>query len=105
MTGHPTPKKYGEPDLEVAGFQMWVHGRQFPDSMDSGDGNWLYVTAHCGGPGANVWASGAILEVTYLVLWADQCAALANGEAQQAELAPADPALRVLIRQCELGQH
>jgi hypothetical protein len=105
MTGHPAPEEFGEPDLEVAGFQIWVHGRQFPHSMDSSDGNWLYVTAHAGTPGASVWASGAILEVTNLALWADRCAALASGEAQQAELAPSEPELHVLIRRIDGLSH
>ena len=34
----------GEPDIKLAGLQIWVHGRQFPDSDDYWDGNWLYVT-------------------------------------------------------------
>jgi hypothetical protein len=40
--------KLGAPNLELEGLQIWVHGRQFPDSNDYWDGNWLRVTAHCG---------------------------------------------------------
>lgn len=52
----------GAPDLIIAGFQVWVHGYQYPELTDAWDGNWLRVTAHCGASGASVWASGAILE-------------------------------------------
>ena len=34
--------------MKVAGFQFWVHDRQFPEAEDADDGNWLRVTAHCG---------------------------------------------------------
>jgi hypothetical protein len=37
----------GEPDLRVAGLRVWIHGRQFPDSQDYWDGNWLNATAYC----------------------------------------------------------
>jgi hypothetical protein len=33
MTKHPTAEDLGPPELEVVGFQLWVHGRQFPDSI------------------------------------------------------------------------
>src|SRR2546428_6762784 len=100
-TPHPTPEELGAPDLKAAGFQLWVHGRQFPDSQDYYDGNWLRVTAHTGAAGASVWASGAILAVPDLVRWADQCDALANGGSQDAELAPMEPELKVRIRQMD----
>ena len=102
---HPKPKDLGEPDLKIAGFQMWVHGREFPDSMDYDDGNWLRVTAHCGAPGASVWASGAILMVTDLMRWAQECESVAKGHIHKAELAPVEPELRVLIRQVDLLGH
>ena len=51
----------GPPDLQLAGLQIWVHGRQFPDSDEPHDRDWLNITAHCGGSGASVWVNGAIL--------------------------------------------
>jgi hypothetical protein len=97
MSKHPTPEELGEPDLRVAGFQMWVHGRQFPDATDEWDGNWLRVTAHCGVFGASVWVSGAILMVTDIAGWAKQCDALAEFSDQTAELEPLEPELSILI--------
>ena len=44
-------------DLKLEGLQIWVHGRQFPDLHDYWDGNWLRVTAHCGGSGASIGAA------------------------------------------------
>jgi len=40
-------EELGEPDLSICGLKLWVHGRQFPDSTDYWDGNWLRVTAYC----------------------------------------------------------
>ncbi len=99
MPRHPTPEELGEPDFKIAGVQLWVHGRQFPDSQDYDDSNWLRVTAHCGTLGASVWASGAILMVTDLLRWAEECEALGKGEAAEAELDPMEPELKVVIRQ------
>ena len=104
-TKHPSPEELGDPDLKVAGFQLWVHGRQFPDSADYYDGNWLRVTAHSGASGASVWASGAILTVTDLLQWAQECDVLAQGQAQEAELAPVEPDLKVLIRRVDHVGH
>ena len=97
MARHPSPEELGEPALKVAGFQLWVHGRQFPDSTDYYDGNWLRVTAHAGAAGASVWASGAILMVPDLIRWADECEALAEGRGNNAKLSPLEPELAVTI--------
>lgn len=40
-------EQLGEADLSICGLHMWIHGRQFPDSADYWDGNWLRVTAYC----------------------------------------------------------
>jgi hypothetical protein len=45
----------GLPDLQIADLQIWIQGRQFPDSSDYWDGNWLYCTLHCGSPDSDVW--------------------------------------------------
>jgi len=105
VTRHPTPEALGEPDLKVAGFQLWVHGREFLDAADYHDGNWLRVTTHSGASGASVWASGAILMVTDLLRWAEECDALAKGQAQEAKLAPMELELKVLIRQVDRLGH
>jgi hypothetical protein len=64
---------WGSPDLRLAGFQLWVHGRQFEGSDDFWDGNWLRVTAHCAAEGASVRASGALVRVPELQSWAGEC--------------------------------
>jgi hypothetical protein len=53
----------GEPDLEILGLRLWVHGRQFPQSKDYWDGNWLIVTARCSYPQSSVCAHGSIVHL------------------------------------------
>lgn len=57
----------GDPDLEIAGLRLWVHGRQFPDSTDYWDGNWLRVTAYATSPGSRVRTHGSILHLSEVV--------------------------------------
>lgn len=91
------PSDLGEPALNVAGFQLWVHGRQFAESQDSDDGNWLRVTAHCGARGASVWAQGAIVMVTDIVRFGAQCASMLRGNSTSAALEPLEPELKVTL--------
>ncbi|MBX3730266.1 MAG: hypothetical protein KF858_13880 [Candidatus Sumerlaeia bacterium] len=97
MNQGPTPAGLGEPHLKVAGFQLWVHGRERPAAEDHDDGNWLQVTAHCGASGASVWAEGPILMVTDIAWLGDRCAAVLGGEAQSATLDPLEPELRIAL--------
>jgi len=59
----------GRPDLQVGGLQLWIHARQFPDSEDYWDGNWLMVTVRCCASGAEVWVKGPILHLSELHHW------------------------------------
>jgi hypothetical protein len=95
----------GPPDVKLAGFQLWVHGRQFPEAQDYWDGNWLRVTAHCGAKGASVWAGGAILMVTDLARWVDQCQELWERKVSEAALYPLELELRVILRSKDLQGH
>ena len=90
-------KELGEPDLKVSGLQVWVHGRQFPDATDVDDGNWLRITAHCGGIGASVWVGGSIIETTDFLIWGKQCAKLLAGKADRAALVTIEPELSAAI--------
>jgi hypothetical protein len=87
----------GEPALRVAGLQIWIHGREFPEAADERDANWLNVTAHCGAHGSAVWAQGTMLEITDLEGFAGACEALLRGEAAAAVLDPFEPNLHVTI--------
>ena len=95
----------GAPTLKLVGFQLWIHGRQFPESQDFWDGNWLSVTAHCGANGASVWVSGAIVMVTDISQWATQCEALYESGQGEAALQPCEPNLLVTLRSSDQIGH
>jgi hypothetical protein len=95
----------GSADLEVAGFQLWIHGRQFPEATDPDDGNWLRVTAHCGAGGASVWVEGPILMTSDLRLFAERCEALYHGRAAEASLSPLEPNLEVRLHVADRVGH
>ncbi len=87
----------GEPALNVAGFQLWIHGRQYPDSQDYYDGNWLRVTTHCGASGASIWVQGAIIMVTDIAGFGEQCDSMLRGNSSSAIMDPFEPELRISL--------
>jgi len=96
-------EQLGPPDLKLEGLQIWVHGRQFPDLDDYWDGNWLRVTAHCGGSGASVVASGSFIHLPELVSWRSGVEALLKNLSGEATLACMEPTLSVSLKAKSLG--
>jgi hypothetical protein len=90
-------KELAPPALKIAGLQLWVHGRQFPDAEDADDGNWLRITGHCGASGASVWVQGALLMVTDIERFGLECQGLHDGKAARATLEPFEPELRISL--------
>ena len=88
----------GTPLLKLAGFQLWIHGRQFPESRDHWDGNWLNVTSHCGAAGASIWASGAIITTMDIEKFSAECERLYKGLAAEATIDPVEPNLHLSLR-------
>ena len=97
MANITSPESRGEPVLKIAGFQLWVNGRQFPDSTDYDDGNWLLVAAHCGEAGSSVWAEGALLQAQDIVGFGKDCEKLLRGEAKKGSLQTCEPNLHIEI--------
>ena len=94
----------GTPDIKLAGLQIWVHGRQFPNEEDYWDGNWLNVTAHCGSQGADVWTSGAIIHVPEIADWLAALEEMNQSLSGEANLVCLEPELSVELKMKELGQ-
>lgn len=95
----------GEPALAISGLRIWVHKRQFPDSTDQWDGNWLDVTVRVKDLNAHVWASGSILTTMDLAAWRDGCEKLHSGGADSASLEPLEPELKVTMRKTDAFGH
>lgn len=96
-------EQLGAPDLKLGGLQIWVHGRQFPDAIDYWDGNWLRITAHCGMQGADVWTTGAILNLPAVVSWLAELEYLNQSLTGSASLVPLEPELSVKLTASVLG--
>jgi hypothetical protein len=87
----------GPPDLQLAGFQLWVHGRECPGSDEYWDANWLRVTAHCGGTGASVWVTGPVLTTWELADWIASVEQLYRSLSGRARLQCMEPNLALCL--------
>jgi hypothetical protein len=93
----PVRDAQGPPAIELGGFRLWIHRRQFEDAQDRWDGNWLVVTAQASGAGAAVTVTGPVLETEDVRRFRDEVARLLRLEAGDALLASAEPNLRLRI--------
>ena len=98
-------KALGRASLKVAGFQLWVHGWQFPESDDADDGNWLRATGHCGASGASVWIQGSLLMVTDIEIFGRQCQEMSDGKTTNATLEPLEPELQIRLELIDRAGH
>ena len=98
MRSEDAHARLGESSLKIEGFQLWVHGRQFPDSHDRWDGNWLNNAAHCGAAGASIWVSGAILTTMDIEDFLKGCERLYAQMTDEAILHSLEPNLSVSLR-------
>lgn len=88
----------GDPDLRIAGLRLWVHNRQFPESEDYWDGNWLNVTAECRSPGTSVRVDGPIVHLGEIQMLIEQLEVLYRSLHGQARLECMEPNLDVSLR-------
>ena len=90
-------ESYGPPSLHIGALRIWVHGRQFPDSADESDGNWLNVSAHYAADGAGVRVSGSLLETVDFLRFETELRALYKSLTGAAVLESFEPELMARI--------
>lgn len=93
-----------EPNLRLGGLSLWIGGREFPDSEDYWDGNWLVVRARMEAPGARVECEGPILMTSDLERFRGELASLHATLSGEATLASLEPNLTVRLAAQRLGQ-
>lgn len=91
------------PSIHLAGLKIWVHGRQYPESSDYWDGNWLVVTAECASLGAIVRVHGPIIHLPELARWADMAETVHSSLSGEANLECMEPELSVKLAIDKLG--
>jgi len=99
----PVTSKLGEPDARIGRLHIWVHGRQFPDSQDYWDSNWLNVTAEYIGRDSRTKAHGAIITAGELYEFASGLEILNRDLKGSAVLECMEPYLHVEVRAKSLG--
>ena len=96
-------KDGADPNLRLGGLSLWVHGREFPDSTDYWDGNWLVITALAQAGGARVEASGPLIRSDELQVFTRSLKSLSADLRGKAELACLEPGLHVVMEGDGLG--
>ena len=93
----PELESLGDPHLQIAGLNVWVHDREFPNSTDYWDGNWLRVTACCAYPGSSVRVHGPIVHLGEIAELLRECECLYETLQGTAGLRCLEPNLRVQL--------
>lgn len=90
-------------DIHLAGLEIWVQRRQFPDSNDYWDGNWIVVNARCSKEGASVHASGPFIHLSELAGFTNELIRLNDELKGEATLPCMEPELSVKLKADKLG--
>ena len=93
----------GQPDLEFVGFAIWISNRQFPDSKDYWDGNWVILTACCKAHLSTVYAQGSFLHLPELSMWRNALIKLLKETEGSAELKCMEPNLHAVVKLNKMG--
>ena len=86
-----------EPDLKLAGLSLWATAREFEQSDDFWDGNWLKVRARVEAPGSYVETVGPWVRSDELARFSDQLTTLVRDLKGTAELDCIEPMLSAKV--------
>ncbi|GIV08492.1 MAG: hypothetical protein KatS3mg019_0583 [Fimbriimonadales bacterium] len=90
----------GNPDLTIGELRLWVHRREFPNSTDYYDINWLVISACCEVNGASVWLTNDPAVMTEeLQCWLHELERLIEGKRSCAVLDTMEPYLYIAVCQ------
>lgn len=98
------PDELGPPDLELCGLRIWVVGREYEQSEDYWDGNWLNVVACCASLSAEVWVRGPMVHLTGLRRWQLDLENVLRDLSGSAELATPEGDLSAVVEIDALGR-
>lgn len=98
-----TPPEH-DPDLRLGGLSLWIRDRQFPDSADYWDANWLVAHARMETKGARVEVEGAFLHGSEIASFVQSLDGVNQALTGEAELCWIEPELKVVLRMDALGR-
>jgi hypothetical protein len=84
-----------KPNLLIGGLHLWVRGREFPESQDYWDGNWLNVVVYCRSQNSNVWITGPVIHLSELEKFQTNLEELINSSKRIAILETMEPHLKL----------
>ena len=61
--------KMGAADISILGLEIWIHKREFPNSTEYWDANWLLSTARCCADNAWVITEGPFIHLSEIKNW------------------------------------
>ncbi|MCE5184779.1 MAG: hypothetical protein LLF76_01470 [Planctomycetaceae bacterium] len=96
--------EYGQPDIKIQGLSIWLHKRQFPDSTDYWDANWLDVTVSCIAEGSSVLAEGSLIHLSEITQLLPQVEKLCESLKGKAAMVCMEPVLSLEIAAKNHGQ-
>lgn len=97
-------EQLGNPDIKLAGLSIWIHQRQFPETEDYDDGNWLIITACCEASGATVWTQGPIIHLSEIYRLMKGCEQMSDSLSGEAQLDCMEPELDLTLKMLKNGQ-
>jgi hypothetical protein len=83
--------------LNLSGFELTIYGRQFSDSHDAWDGNWLNVYCKCQSVGRTAKASGSFLNVGEIADLQSKLARLSNSDLVSERVEIIEPTLDLVL--------
>lgn len=86
------------PDILFCGFSLWIDQRQFPDTTDFWDSNWLLIRARMEASGARIDCGGPILMTADIRHFRDKLAAMIDTLRGEAILKGLEPELDLELR-------
>jgi hypothetical protein len=84
--------------LQLAGFEMQVLGREFPELHDYWDGNWLLVKLEYKDKNSMVRAKGPIVHLSELVQLEKSLNSICEGFSKSEKIEITEPELRIAFR-------
>lgn len=94
---------FGAPDISLSGLKIWISGRQFENSTDFWDANWLVVTAQCSSSCSKVVVQGPIIHLSEVDQWLSELQTLKETLHGEAKLSCMEPELEARIKLDKMG--